>query len=211
MNSSKPISLVIADDHQMTLDGLDLLLNEPEFSVLASVCDGKKAIQAVQQLHPDVLLLDVSMAETDGFGVLQELYRQGIVCKTLLYTYQMEDQRLLEAMTWGVRGVVLKSMSPAMLLMAIRKVYMGGQWLEMETISRMLERDVNQHRVAALLSARELELVRVAAKGYRNQAIAAQLHIQEGTVRIHLHNIYQKLGLDGRGALIAFAQKNGLI
>lgn len=75
----------------------------------------------------------------------------------------------------------------------------------------MLARDVNQRRMMGLLSARELELVKVAAKGYKNQAIAAQLHIQEGTVRIHLHNIYQKLGLDGRGALMAFAQRNGLI
>lgn len=211
MNSSKPITLVIADDHQMTLDGLDLLLNQPEFAVLAAVCNGRHAVQAVQQFNPDVLLLDVSMPETDGFGVLEELYGQGIVCKTVLYTYEMEDQRLLEAMAWGVRGVVLKSMSPSMLLMAIRKVYMGGQWLEMETISRMLARDVNQRRMMGLLSARELELVKVAAKGYKNQAIAAQLHIQEGTVRIHLHNIYQKLGLDGRGALMAFAQRNGLI
>jgi len=215
MEASPPIRVVIADDHPITVLGLRALFEgEPDVEVVATVADGREALRAVRELRPDVLLLDIAMPELDGFEVLRELHAEGVACKSLLYTVQMDDDRLLEAMRWGLRGVFLKTMPPPMLLHAVRKIHGGGQWLETESVGRvlenLLERDVARQRFCELLTPRELELVKVAAQGLRNQAIAERLHIQEGTVRIHLRNIYEKLGLDGRGALIAFAQKNGL-
>lgn len=215
MESRSPISLVIADDHPMTVLGLTALFDgEPDFSLLGTVADGEEAIRAVRDLRPDVLVLDIDMPVQDGFAVLRELHAEGVACRPVLYTYQMDDDRLLEALQWGVRGVVLKTLPPPMLLQAVRKVHAGELWLEMEDIGRAmvnaLERDTAQRRARELLTPRELDLVKIVALGLRNQAVAERLHIQEGTVRIHLHNIYQKLGLDGRGVLIAFALQNGL-
>lgn len=211
MDATLPIRLVIADDHPTTILGLGFLFNsEPDFSILSSARDGDETLSAVRQFRPDILLLDISMPLSDGFSVLQQLHAEGENCKTILYTYQMDENRMLEAMKWGVRGVVLKTMPPPMLLQAIRKVHIGGTWLEIGSTGRLLERGAKQRHIGSLLTERETELVKIVAEGLRNQAIADRLNIQEGTVRIHLHNIYKKLGLSGRGALIAFAQKNGL-
>lgn len=215
METHLPISLVIADDHPMTVRGLIALFDsEPDFSVLDTVADGQETIRAVRELQPDVLLLDINMPVQDGFSVLRELYTRGGACKTVLYTYQMDDDCLLETLQWGVRGVVLKTLPPLMLLQAVRKVHAGEQWLEMESVGRALvntlERDTVRRRARDLLTPRERELIKIVALGLRNRVVAERLHIQEGTVRIHLHNIYEKLGLEGRGALIVFAQQNGL-
>ena len=211
MDATLPIRLVIADDHPATLLGLGLMLNSnPDFSILASARDGQETLQAVRQLRPDILLLDISMPVCDGFTVLEKLHTEGTVCKTVLYNYQLDENRILEAIEWGVRGFVLKTMSPLLLLQALHKVHAGEKWLEMGAANRLLEREATQQRLGDLLTAREIELIKVVAEGLRSQAIADRLHIKEGTVRIHLNNIYKKLGLSGRGALIAFAQQNGL-
>jgi len=211
MDATLPIRLVIADDHPTTLLGLGLLLNnDPNFSILNTSRNGHETLLAVRQFRPDILLLDINMPVLDGFAVLQTLHSEGIACKSVIYTYQIDETRLLEAMNWGVYGVVLKTLPPPMLLQALRKVHAGGKWLEMDSASRLLMRDAAHQRLDDLLTSREIELIKIVAEGLRNQAVADRLHIQEGTVRIHLHNIYKKLGLSGRGALIVYAQQNGL-
>ncbi|OAI29028.1 MULTISPECIES: response regulator [Methylomonas] len=211
MDAPSPIRLVIADDHPMTLMGLSMLFgNDPEFAVVAEASDGEEALRAVRDIRPDLLLLDVNLPRVDGFDVLKTLHGESLACRTLLYTYCMDDDRLLEAMNWGVRGVVLKTMPPTLLVQAVKKVHAGGLWLEIGSVGRVLERDAARLKVRDLLTDREIELVKAIAVGSRNKTVAARLNIQEGTVRIHLHNIYRKLGLSGRGELIAYAQRNGL-
>ncbi len=209
------ISLVIADDHPMTLLGLRALFDsEAGFRVLATTDNGADTIRTVREFIPDILLLDISMPIQDGLSVVRELYSDSISCKTILHTYQIEDQQLIDAMRWGVQGIVLKTLPPSTLLEAVRNVYAGKRWLQLDTIGQAfvnsIERESRQKRAYELLTPRELEVVRIVAQGARNKAISERLHIQEGTVRIHLHNIYEKLGLDGRGALIAYAQQNKL-
>lgn len=209
------ISLVIADDHPMTLLGLCALFDsEVGFRILGTTNNGTDTIRTVQELTPDILLLDISMPIQDGLSVLRELYSAGISCKTILHTYQIEDRQLIDAMRWGVQGIVLKTLPPPILLEAVRKVYAGKRWLQMDAIGQAfvnyLESESHQKCAYELLTPRELEVVRIVAQGLRNKAVSERLHIQEGTVRIHLHNIYEKLGLDGRGALIAYAQRNKL-
>jgi DNA-binding NarL/FixJ family response regulator len=215
MDICPPIRLVLADDHPLTLLGLTTLLEgEPDFSVVKTVSDGQAALCVVRELNPDILLLDIAMPLLDGYTVLKKLNAEGFTCKVVLHTFQMDDNRLLEAMQWGVKGIVLKSLPPPVLIQALRKVHAGELWLERESVSRALvntfERDSARREARESLTPRELEVIKTVAQGLRNQAVAERLHIQEGTVRIHLHNIYEKLGLDGRGALIAFAQRHGL-
>jgi DNA-binding NarL/FixJ family response regulator len=215
MEICPPIRLVLADDHPLTLLGLTALFEgEPDFSVLKTVADGQEALTVVRELDPDILLLDIAMPLLDGYAVLKKLSEEGLACKVVLHTFQMDDSRLTEAVQWGVRGVVLKSLPPPVLLQALRKIHAGELWMERQSISRALvslfERDSTRRKASESLTPRELEVIKIVAQGLRNQAIAERLHIQEGTVRIHLHNIYDKLGLDGRGALIAYAQRHGL-
>lgn len=210
------VSLVIADDHPLMVHGLRLLFeSSTDFHVLAVAADGDGAIRAVRGLNPDVLLLDMDMPKLDGFGVLAELRQQSLACGVVLYTAQLEDARLLEAIQLGARGIVSKTVPPERLVQAVREVAGGGQWLEMETVARVLNKlaksQPSLERVSEQLTARELDVVREVARGLRNKVIADRLNIRESTVRIHLVNIFRKLKLDSRGALIVFAQQNGLV
>lgn len=206
----QPIRMVIADDHPMTLMGLDILFGgQPDFSVLATLSDGQDVFNSVKQLRPDVLLLDVNLPNRNGFEVLKQLKDDGIECKTALYTYQIDDHRWLEAMKWGVRGVVLKTLPPEKLLQAIRKIHLGEQWLEIVSVGKALQDNAVLQSATEILTDRELELAQAVAKGMRNQAIADYFQIQEGTVRIHLHNVYKKLGINSRSELVAYARQQG--
>ncbi len=121
---------------------------------------------------------------------------------------------MVEAVRLGVKGVVLKEMAPQMLVECVRKVAAGEQWIERRSLTlaldRMLRREAGFREVSAVLTPREIEIVRLAAQGLRNQAIADRLHISEGTVKVHLHIIYDKLGLNGRLALLRYAEDRGL-
>ena len=111
-------------------------------------------------------------------------------------------------------GVVLKEMAPRMLMECVRKVYAGEKWLEQQSVTRAMERMQKREseidRLTRLLTPRELEIVRLASEGLRNKEIGERLSITEGTVKIHLHNIYEKLGVTGRSQLILYATKHGL-
>lgn len=117
-------------------------------------------------------------------------------------------------MRLGVRGLVLREMAPELLVRCLRQVGAGATWLESRTVTRVLERllrrEAGEREAAAVLTGREIDLVRSIAQGLRNKEIARELGISEGTVKVHLHNIYQKLGLDGRLALLRYARDKGL-
>jgi two-component system, NarL family, nitrate/nitrite response regulator NarL len=127
----------------------------------------------------------------------------------------MDEDDLLEAMRLGVGGVVLKEMAAPLLIQCFRKVAAGDQWLERGSITRamdkMLRREAGTREVAQVLTSRKFEIVRLAAGGLRNKDIADQLAICEGTVKIHLHNSYEKLHVDNRIALLRYAQAKGLV
>lgn len=210
------ISLVLADDHPIVLDGLERLFGlEPDFAVRARCRDGEQAIRAVRLHRPDVLILDVSMPGKDGIEVLRTLAKEGGSVPTVLLTVAMEEEQIHEAVALGVRGIVLKEMAPQLLVEAIREVHAGGQWLETGPVGRALrgarERREAARAVESLLTPRETEIVRMVASGMRNRAIAEELFITEGTVKIHLHNIYQKLRVTGRVELAVYARGKGLV
>jgi DNA-binding NarL/FixJ family response regulator len=211
----KRIRIVLADDHVIVLDGLEQLLRlEPEFDVVARSTTAQAALKAVEEHQPDILVLDLAMPGHDGLWVLRELNERTLPTRTVLLTAHVEETGLVEAIRLGVWGVVLKEMAPRMLMECMRKVHAGEKWLEQQSVARAMERmqkrESDLDRLTRLLTPRELEIVRLANDGLRNKEIAERLSITEGTVKIHLHNIYEKLGVTGRPQLISYATRHGL-
>ena len=211
-----PIRLVVADDHPLILDALESLFGlEQDFQVLARCRDGAETLQAVRHSQPDVLILDIRMPGKDGLAVLRELRQEQCPTRVVLLTAALEDDEVLEAIRLGVHGVVLKEMASHFLVQCVRKVHAGEQWLERHSIGRaldtLLRHQDGRRDLAGVLTPREQEIVRLVARGLRNKGIAAALSISEGTVKIHLHNIYKKLHLTNRLALTLYARDKGLI
>ena len=210
------ISLVLADDHLIVLNGLEQLLAlERDFVVLAKCSNGEQAVQAVRAHRPDVLVLDLQMPKMDGLQTLRQLRDRGPLTRTVILTASLGDHDVLEAVRLGARGVVLKDMAPKLLVQCIRTVYAGGKWLERgavtQALDRLMAREAAGQSTAGPLTPRELEIVSMVARGLRNKEIARKLGITEGTVKIHLHNIYGKTGVDQRVALTLWAQEKGLV
>ena len=208
------IRIAIADDHALVLHGLKRLFDgESEFEVVACCGNGPDAIVAVRGGAVDVLLLDIKMRGMSGIDVLRQLSSDHVKCATVLLTAAVSDADAVEGLRLGARGIVLKESSPDELLDCSRHVAKGEQWVDSETMSRALATIASREATGnpnRLLTAREREIVRMIAEGLRNKAIAERLSISEGTVKIHLHHVYEKLGLDGRLELMLHAQKHGL-
>ena len=210
------IRLILADDHPIVLDGLEQLFRlEPDFQVVARCRDGEEALREVRSCRPDVLVLDIRMPRRDGLEVLRTVRLEELPTRVVLLTAAVEEEQLVEALRLGVGGVVLKEMAPQLLVEAIREVHAGRRWLDKgsmdRALGRLLQREESSQKAAETLTPRELEIVRMVASGLRNRAIADKLFIREGTVKIHLHNIYQKIAVDGRLELAVYAQRKGLV
>jgi DNA-binding NarL/FixJ family response regulator len=210
------IRVVLADDHPLVLDALDQLFRlEGDIQVVARCTAGAEVPGAVRRLRPDVLILDLLMAGGDGLSVLRELHGKPEYPATILLTASVREEELLEAIRLGIRGVLLKDMAPRLIVQCVRKVHAGGEWLEQKVAARamrtLLRRESGEREAAQLLTQRELELVRHVASGLRNKEIADRLNITEGTVKIHLHNIYEKIDVEGRVALTVWAKDRGLV
>jgi DNA-binding NarL/FixJ family response regulator len=211
-----PIRVILADDHPIILHGLENLLRlERDFQVLASCTEGVAALQKVRQHKPDVLILDIFMPGIDGLEVVRQLRKEKLSTRVVILTAALDEEELLESIRLGVQGVVLKEMAPQLLVKCIRKVHAGGQWIEPrlanQALEKMVRRESGEREMSALLTPREIEIVRMVARSLRNKEIAEKLFISEGTVKIHLHNIYEKLNVDGRLALLRYVQEKGLV
>jgi DNA-binding NarL/FixJ family response regulator len=210
------IRLVLADDHPFILDALEGLFRlEEDIEVVARCRDGVQALEAVERLEPDVLILDLRMPVADGLHVLRALHELGSRTWVVILAGSVEDRELVECLRLGVRGVVLKEMAPRLLVQCVRKVVAGDVWVENRSITRavdlLLLREAGARDSAEHLTPREIEVVQMVAAGLRNKEIARRLTLTEGTVKVHLHNIYAKLGVDGRLELLRYAEERGLV
>ncbi len=210
-----PIRVVLVDDHQIVLHGLEqLFARQPDFEVLHCCSDGASAIDAVVESRPDVLVLDLKMPNQSGLDVLRALAAKRAECRSVLLTAAVRDDEVMEAVKLGAMGLVLKESQPEVLIDCVRKVARGEQWIERETVTRAFRSYVARQSSTpgerSVLTPREIEIVRMVSRGLRNKAIGEQLSISEGTVKVHLHNIYEKLGVDGRLELVLVAQQRGL-
>jgi DNA-binding NarL/FixJ family response regulator len=210
------ISLVLADDHPIVLSGLEnMFRRERDCRVVASCVDGIEAMRAISRYRPDVAVLDLRMPRMHGLAVLRQMQKENLATRTVLLAAVLEDDDLLEAVRLGVRGVVLKEMAPTLVVQCVREVHAGGQWLEKrsvaQAIDKLMRREEATRDMAKILTPRELQIAAAVASGLRNKEIAEKLGIAEGTVKIHLHVIYDKLKIDGRMALVLRMKEKAMI
>ena len=209
------IRVVLADDHPIVLHGLQRLFERHvDIQVVASCADGTAAIEAVRAEHPDVLVLDLRMPGQSGLDVLRTMAAEQMACKSVILTAAVRDSDVTEAVKLGATGLVLKESPPETLVDCVRSVYRGEPYFEQETagaFTAVLDRESATAGGSELLTPRELEIVRMVAQGLRNRVIAERLSISEGTVKVHLHNIYEKLKVDGRLELVLRAQEKGIV
>lgn len=211
-----PISIVAADAQPIFLLGLTKLFSPQAEIDLAAYCvTAQKAHEAVSVHQPDILLLDLNLPDLDGLQLIRQLQQDGASVKTIILTAALNDEQTIEALRLGVQGVMLKNMPIPLLLQCIQKVAAGGQWLEKKSIGHafemILRREAGARRVATILTERETEVMCLVANGLSNRRIAEQLILSLGTVKIHIHNIYGKLGVNNRVDLTLYAQKKGLV
>ena len=201
--------VLVAEDDPLTLSGISMLLDKTNFEVVAAVNTGTAALDALPKARPDMLILDNSMPERTGLDVLRTLRHRGDNRSVILLTGGINDQATKEAMQLGVDGIVIKSTAPRDLLTCLEAVVRGRRWLDQEVMQRAMQLAMSPDSPRdplEALSARERAVASLAQRGLRNKEIADELGLTEGTVKVHLHKVFEKLGLRGRTELILLAQ-----
>jgi len=218
--SSSSIRILIADDHAIFRDGLRRLLEaEPDLRVVGEAADGDEAVNLTRQLKPDVLLLDLAMPRTPGMEALEELSKSSTPVRTILLTAGVERAQIVEALQLGARGVVMKESATQVLLKAVHAVMKGDYWVGRESVSDLVKtlRELSPSAPAAPhknkfgLTPREFEVISAIVAGYSNKDIAQKFSISEQTVKHHLTNIFDKLGVSSRLELALFAVNHSLL
>jgi two-component system, NarL family, nitrate/nitrite response regulator NarL len=213
------IRVVIADDHPILREGLRRLLEDDGgFEVVGQASDGAEAVRLARGLRPDVLLLDLAMPRVSGLEALRELSVQEGGPRVLLLTVAIEDAQIVEALQLGARGVVLKEAATELLFRAIRTVVGGQYWVGRDTVTDIV-RHLRERAAAAAgrrpspaerLTPREREIVAAVAAGDSNREVAVRLGLAEDTVKHHVTNIFDKLGVSNRAELASYAASHGL-
>ena len=219
----KMVRLLIADDHPIVRDGLKKLLQlEDDFEVVGEAGDGREVLEKVRELDPDVLLLDLRMPNLDGLGALQALQQVNKRTRVIILTASEDKNEFVQAMKLGCSGIVLKQTAPDLIVKSIRKVNSGEIWLDSHTTAAVMRTfstgseesgggsGGGKGRERSPLSTREREIVALVAQGYKNKEMAEKMFISEQTVKNHLHNIFDKLGVSDRLELALYAIHKGL-
>jgi DNA-binding NarL/FixJ family response regulator len=207
-----PLRVIIADDHPIVLDGLAQLFSaERDLELVQRCTNGNEALAAVRRERPDVLVLDVRMAGRSGLEVLRALAEEKSPTRVVLFSGQMSEAEVVAALRLGAAGIVLKESAPRMLLQCVRTVAAGDPWINPAAAHPARPKPAWSEDPSKALTRRELDIVRMVAVGARNKKIAEQLGISEGTVKMHLHTIYEKLEISGRVELSIYAREHALV
>jgi two-component system, NarL family, nitrate/nitrite response regulator NarL len=215
----QPVRILIADDHPIFRDGLKRLLeSEGEFKVIGEACDGVEAVAMARQLIPEVMLLDLAMPRRQGLDTLRELSSDARSVRVILLTAAAEKEQIVEALQLGARGVVLKDSATQILLKSIRAVMNGEYWVGRESVSNLVQYlrtlvtppSAFPQRNKYRLTPRELEIIAAVVAGFANKEIAQYFKISEDTVKHHLSNIFDKVGVSSRLELALFAVNQSL-
>jgi DNA-binding NarL/FixJ family response regulator len=228
MPTKSKIRIVVADDHPIFRDGLcRLLALEDDFEVVAQASDGRQVLEILQQVEPDILLLDLKMPGLDGLATLQRLQAARNKTRVIVLTASDDKNEFVQAMKLGTSGIVLKQTATELLIKSIRKVHAGEIWLDSHTTAAVIRQFVaaeeqqplappppmqapQRDRERSPLSQREREIVALVAQGFKNKEMAEKMFISEQTVKNHLHNIFDKLGVSDRLELALYAIHNNL-
>src|SRR5579863_1573200 len=225
ISTGSKIRIVVADDHPIFRDGLcKLLALEEDFEVVAQASDGRQVLDVLQQYQPDILLLDLKMPGLDGLATLQRLQAVKNKTRVIVLTASDDKNEFVQAMKLGTSGIVLKQTATELLIKSIRKVHAGEIWLDSHTTAAVIRQFVaaddspapsapqpaTRERERSPLSQREREIVALVAQGFKNKEMAEKMFISEQTVKNHLHNIFDKLGVSDRLELALYAIHNNL-
>lgn len=210
MQHTAAIRIVIADDHPFVRDGLKKLLEEQaDLQVVGEAADGPHTVEVARRLLPDILLLDIIMPGLDGLEVLRRITDFRNTVRTVLLTAAIDNEQIVQAVRLGAKGVLLKTAATATIVDCIRGVANGEYWLEQKTLSQLLANQTQQSPDYGL-TLREREIVREIAAGSSNRDIAKAFGIAEPTVKRHLANIFDKIGVSTRLELAVLAIERGL-
>ncbi len=205
------VSLVLASAHPVVLQGLKHVLDaEPDLNVVECCGTEREMLEAVSSRIPGVLVLDLDVTPNGGMAALRELAHLRLSTRVVLLASRISDSEVLEAVRIGVKGVALKEMTAPLLVQCIGHVSRGKVWIENRSFPALVDRLVqSQNRMRDFmdqLTPRELQILQLVAEGLRNKDITARLDITEGTVKVHIHNIYRKLGAKNRLQLALLAR-----
>jgi len=211
---SELIRIFLADDHAVVRSGLEALIaTEEGMTVVGSAADGQEAIDAVDRLRPDIILLDLQMPRKGGIEAIIEIKERDPQARILVLTSFSDDDRVFAAIKAGALGYILKDASPHDLLLAIRNVHSGKSSLDPAIALKVIHELSRPSKLPPTdepLTERELEILQLVARGLSNQGIAAELVISERTARTHISNILAKLQLANRTQAALYALKKGI-
>jgi DNA-binding NarL/FixJ family response regulator len=207
MSRENPIRIALADDHPVVRQGLAAILaSEPGMAVIAEARDGREAVELFRRERPDVMLIDLKMPELDGVAAITAIRADFPRANLLVLTTYDRDEEIYQSLRAGARGYLLKDAPVEELLAAIRAAAIGQRYLPPGIAEKLAE-----HVMYAELTERELEVLRLMARGMSNREIGQELFITEGTVKAHVNNILSKLGVSDRTQAVTTALKRGLV
>lgn len=204
--------VLVADDDPLTMAGITALLDKSNFDVVATVNTGAAVLDTLASARPDLLILDNGMPERSGLDVLRTLRSRGDARPVVLLTGGLNDELAREAIQLSVNGIVIKATAPRDLLTCLESVMQGRRWLDQDVMQRVMEQAMSPGAPRdpfEALSGRERAVASLARRGLRNKEIADELGLTEGTVKVHLHKVFDKLNIRGRTELILLAQDRG--
>ncbi len=209
------IKVMLADDHILMREGIRQLLEfDGSIEVIAEANDGDECIEVLQEMKPQILLLDINMPKKNGIQVLEEIKKRDIDVKVLILTVHNEIEYLMKAIEIGVDGYILKDSESSELKKAINLIIGGESYIQPKLIpalnKRLVTRDIDKDKINSLTD-RELEVLIQVANGMFNKEIATTLNISERTVKNHVSNIFKKIGVSDRTQAAVFAIKNDIV
>ena len=200
------ISIVVADDHPVVLKGVvDVLQSCEGMKVLAACGDGISALDAIRRLKPDIAVLDLAMPGANGLQTLEMMEAEKLKTKVVFLTGSIGGQQVARALSHGASAILLKDSALEELVLCVKAVSDGQKWISPDLMDCEREFRTRTQTMQYVLTARERGIMRLVAQGLSNKTVARQLDLSEGTVKMHLHNIYQKTGVSNRTELTVLA------
>jgi len=207
MNTDTKIRVFSVDDHPLLREGIAAIINsQPDMSLVGGAVNGSQALQFFREQRPDVTLMDLRLPDMSGIDAMIAIRSEFVEARIIMLTTFEGDVEVQRALAAGARGYMLKSMPPNDVIEAIRKVHAGKKAIPPEIAARLAN-----HMSDETLTAREVEILQHVAEGNRNRDIADRLFISEGTVKVHIQHIMEKLGASDRTQAITIAVRRGII